>query len=321
MHEKLGSDREPGRVESVRQKLIRHLLAGTVDASTLKRGVAYISEYLRSRGIKNALIELANQDSNFGGAEGINHFNYNLRYRSGGAEKQSVDKVSLLEFPSSTHLQILSLTTTEMMQSTETTAQLAQILRREAAIATFMGPTRQFWNALPNNGYFSQELGGVQVAFGDTDPPGQRRGAIAISEDGEASILEEQQKLQVRADNFKGYRVVSGTSFYLKSSDHLGAVEFLNDVDRAIVSYFIMYTDQSQQSRLAHLTVSTLVTRVFIKRLLDTHAKEHGWQSYTAAELELVGGGCSILDPDEERFSKISGAVPTHKRDLYLICK
>lgn len=312
--------REHGRVETWPHKIIRHVLTGEFDPATIKRGIKYLHDYWRTEGIQKAEVSLLDKEEDFNASKGTTLFSYGLKYGPDGRETENNHSVSLVEFPTSSHLKILTVSEEKYSEyMARGVTSYSKILKELDARACFIGPTRNpAVNKFPNNGYFDKEQG-LLAPFYDTHPVGQRRGALAITTDGEAKILEESEKLRARDQGFEGYEVVSGTSFYIKSSDVDNATEFFNDYDRSSVSYFIFFVDQSGNTRMGHLSITSQVTRVFIKKLLDLHSKNERWQSYIAAELELNSNGAFVLSDDKQHVEDISLSDSYPRRDLYLV--
>lgn len=292
-----------GRLEGPFRKAIRHLFNGELDLNTLRRGGELMTKYIEARKLKDNTFTLIRSLQNFAGQEGVVVYEYSKRKTLKPSsdlqthnEFNSKGDIAFIEFPHSATI------ATEIYPNSSS-ADLwnltggALLLKNPKYSAEFVGPTWSYYHKqkLSNNGFFSAEHG-LLVPFMNTNPPGQRRGAIGIKGSGELMLLDEQAKLQVIRDNFSGFSIVSGTSFYLSSEDNSASTELdtMSGEDVSAVSYLISYHDESGLKHFAHLTINMLVSRKQVKELLDLHANMHHWSDYIAVELELNGGGCLV---------------------------
>lgn len=304
---------ESGRVENLFKKVIRHVLTGQFDPSTLKRGLEYLKKYKESRNIKRAQAKLSENIPNYFDREDLDVSIYKLVIQG----KEVPEAIMLTEFPEHSRLRILTVDWNSTDNGPRGDNHILDL--HPNFIAAFVGPTKREY--LPNNGYYDATAGGLLEPFMDTNPYGQRRGALAIDKNGEFSILTEPEKLAARDKNFEDYNQVSGTSFYLTNEDSAKEDEFLQEPDRSELSYAISFHTKEGKKCLAYAKFSVLVTRYFVKTFLDQVSKERGWTDYIAAELELMGSFMTVKKNDQYKETIVAprSNLMYRRRDHYII--
>jgi len=271
-------------LESFTGKVVRHIFTGDFKLSTLLRGWEYYCLFLESRS-QVLIFGEGKVEHNFAGNQGTSLYLY--QYDKDDIYHDKGIGARVIEFTEGSKIKIVI---RDLEDLTDTMG--SDFLDRENAYAAFAGPTR--YNELPNNGFYDRALGGVLRPFMDTNPPGQRRGAIATDNRGNFVILDEPARTQARNSGFSDFQIVSGTSFYLQSSDSSQDIELLTEPDRSVVTYIIKFQDKNGNERFAHVTFAVLLNRREVKNLLDIHAARNSWKEYIAAELEHLGGGCVV---------------------------
>ncbi len=326
-----------GRVEGIFKKSIRHLLTG-FDKETLRRGWHYYKIWLKSRKVDAVFFREIETINDFAGEKNVNVFYYSAN------EKNSEENIAVTEFPPDATFRYCLIDEDKIdhirrkselpFSDSKVSVTNALIDLVPNAICGVIGPTRFIGGLHPNNGFFTKGQGVIKP-FVDTNPIGQRRGAIAINSKGIFSILTEEEKLKARSTNFEGFEMVSGTSFYFTSDDSSSKVELMGQSDTSMCHYLVSYEQRGGKRRIAVFSAIRLVNRKQVKQFLDQHAKNHGWVFYIAAETELNGGGVffrddvTVLDHELENVStriKQSGVYPTdsiqwNRSDQYFICR
>src|SRR5258708_346114 len=155
--------------ESFGQRIARHIHAGEVDFGTIVRGVETFSKWVRSNDILSSKIEESSHVSNTAGNKMLARTRYEYVKRSGWI----AGNYEVIDFPDDYQLRI-------NVTSIDKTLNIHDHLdRQKGAIAEFVGPT--ILEHLPNNGFFMSHNPSARVPFMDTDPSGERRGAIIIN--------------------------------------------------------------------------------------------------------------------------------------------
>jgi hypothetical protein len=312
--------REHG-VEPFWKKVVRHALTGDFHPRTLRRGLESLKMYLSSLGNETSF-KLSRTEWDLAGNKDVDVFRYDTsRMRRNG--EVLVGQAVVVEFPSLSEIRLWECEEQSDIYAGSHISEKSYVKRYPGAFAAFIGPTREEY--YPNNGYFSQSKG-LTIPFMDTNPPGKRRGALAITKDGKFTILDEVARTKARDTSFEGYALVSGTSFYLLSSDDADGVELFARLDRTRVSYLVSYTDENDLARIAHVNFAALVNRQDAKLLIDEHSASRGWKNYIAAELEYEGGGCVFVNQEDYFASTTAGngssyILDSRRFDHYIICR
>ncbi|MFZ1721436.1 MAG: hypothetical protein WAU07_02935 [Microgenomates group bacterium] len=293
------------------QKAVRHVLSGEFDRETIKSGIQQAHDLLVSYKFRNEKYNLGNLESHFQGNKGLTVVTYEVKLPEYGNRRMTTAFVT--EFPSDCVIQ------PKIFNPMMKPEKVDDVLQKTSAIAAIVGPT--FESQYPNNGFFSTEHGGLLQEFGVTNPPGQRRGAIAINKNGELQILDEQQKQDAIATQFENFSLVAGTSMYITSEDPPVNNQLLQKHESIRVTYLVQYIDAQGRDRFAHILLVALVNRERVKKLLTLHSEMRNWQKYIAVELEHLGGDCIVKNVENNLSSVQSNVKPSTqpRLDHYLI--
>lgn len=279
-------------MEGFKDRVIRHVKRGEFDPATTKRGLVSFLNIIRAHTLDPKTTRLSSSDTSFCGIEGLGLFRYQVDSCLPFIPPAHID---LVEFPPESSLRVY--TTGYNDPTINTNTFLAGI---ENGISEFPGPTflaRPPFNKLPNNGFFYRNgTARLEVPFCDTNRSGQRRGAIAVSESGEISILADEQKWEIVRKDFAGYQALVGGSFYFSGTDRWDDLVRMKSRDYDNVSCLIQLNSEKGGRRLAFAMSRAEISFEIMKRVINLYA--FGTESnYTAIELELRNLNCTIKDP------------------------
>lgn len=296
-------------LESIGQKIIRHIRQREFDSHTLKRGVTLLKDAWETARIREASIGDPEVTRDYLGNPGLDVYKIRLvipilhgNSLGQSQEKGRVKSNFITVFPEDTTLRptLLSDYSREVIDAVKGFPEAIAGITGPTASSTYNYDEGRYSLHVSDNGYYMAGTGTV-LPFRDTNPPGQRRGAIAFDASGQVSLLTDIQKWQAVNSNFEGITCLSGTSFYFTSEDPVFSKESLTALDshKSQVSYLIQYTDTSGRKHLAHFISSTLLYRSVAKSIIDRFIKSVKAVSYIAVEMELNGSDTVIVPADK----------------------
>lgn len=171
-------------------------------------------------------------------------------------------------------------------------------------------PSTQY---LPNNGFYFQQAEQT-VLFNETNPPGDRRGAFGINDQGDLKLLTDQEKWIVLKSGFKGFQFIAGTSTYFASGD-------AEEIDAGMkcdgwgnLSYLFQYQDSCNNSRIGFGVSHGRLSRHSFRAVLRDYFNRNQANTYFGVELEQTGSVAVIkTDGLLEKF----GGSSFPRRDHY----
>lgn len=274
----------PNGVENIGRKILRHLATGQLDRTTILNGIRHIRMYLEANNFQGSTVELNFESEDYCGHDGLKFTTYELR--RGERALTQYEAIAFLDFPLNSKIRVENYRS--MMDKRE---DLGICENDPDIIASFIGPTSLA--GIPNNGYYTRSHN-VLRAFQDTDPPGQRRGAIATNETGKVSLLTDAEKWDAVNNEYRSLEALIGTSYYFTSEDRGDESGLFSDIDASNVSYLIRYADERGFIRFCYCNINILVPRLFAHFLIRNHMQKVRAKSFMAVELEYLRGGCSI---------------------------
>lgn len=301
-------------MECFKDRVIRHIKRGELDPATTKRGIVSFLNIFRAHTLDPETTRLSSSDTSFCGVEGLGLFRYQVDSCLTFIPPTYID---LIAFPLKSSLRIY--TTGYDDPTINTNTFLAGI---ENGIAEFPGPTflaRPPFHKLPNNGFFYRSgIARLEVPFCDTNPSGQRRGAIAISESGETSILTDEQKWEIVRKGFDGYPALAGGSFYFSSTDQWEDLVKMRSRNYDNVSCLIQLSSEKEGRRLVFAMSRAEISFEIMKRVVDLYSTRME-SSYIGVELELRNLNCTIKDSQRSLVQLNPNGGFWGRRDHYVI--
>lgn len=303
-------------MEKLADRIARHLRERKIDIKTIVRGFHTIEDWVSSRAVIQSRIEPVGQIEDAGGQEGMTYSTYKYMYEyviGKRKHENAIGEFNITDFPLDSRLQV-EVTGRDLVDIED------YLLKHRTAISEFIGPTRQ--NELPNNG-FHLRGSRARIPFMDTNPSGQRRGAIVVDKDNVTKIVPDEEKWKIVRSRFKDVQAMVGTSTYFTDKDKPETTDIFADTARDKVSYLISYCDAMSQTRLAYIYISTCVPRVIAQASIAYHLEMLNASSYIAGELELLGSGILIKDPKTRKPVCLDkNSTPCgYRRDHYMIVR
>jgi len=298
-------NRKSNAPESYFRKVIRHLLEGDFKKQTLRSGLRQLREQRLFSMNKNLICVKSYDNTDFDGIKGLRI----RRYRIPTRRDRTQDSVAFVDFPVGSKLTFASLPAIDHEDVMQNHNKLFDLM--SSATACFVGPTRYLTSKfyqIPNNGFYTSHSD-VSYPFQDTNPPGLRRGAVAVSHNSVGKVMTDSEKWAAVNSGFVGYDVVAGTSFYFTDQDDANDPSLFSSKDTSEITYFVTYTNAEGNECMGHFTSYTFLTRQDVKNFLDTLSRTDGWKCYRAAELELVAGGC-LIRPNAQMNSMGNKVLP-----------
>lgn len=305
-------------METFGSQVLRHIRNRQFDLQTLLKAPGHAINYLRTASVSRNDIYNAESSGNYEGIEGLGMYRYFIRYPLFMGEKLPKEtwmksSCTFFTFPENSRLNVY---VTEPVIDRRKAVHTNDFINHiPDAIASFTGPT--LIRNLPNNGFYFADRKDASEPFRETYPAGMRRGAIAITKDGGAELVDDVRKWEIIRNNFSGYRVLSGTSFYFTDEDGALMPDYMDEGQRSQVSYLVQYSGKDSQERLCFMVTDSKVTRFAAKGLIDHFIKDREGKSYMAVELDLTDSNCVV---------KVNGkAKPLHRggfplrRDHYVM--
>jgi hypothetical protein len=301
--------------ETLRGKIVRHVKAGQFDPQTLKRGVDTMFRHLLARNEDQGELVRAQTTSDLCGINGLSltHYDFQrgllgLDHFLNGIAHLYPAEYKVYEFPQGSRiLPIL----TPRDQRTHTKEIIDQY---PEAFATFTGPTYKSYVGMPNNGFYFKPDGEL-VAFEDTNPPGGRRGAFAITEQLNPVVIDDDLKWAIRHAEFPQIKAVVGTSTFFSGKE---SSQDIADPDTGKIngSYLFQYQDESDQTKTGFMVSAWVGARRTMKRVLDDYVSSKRGLGYFAVELELASAQCVVRGP---KGRNIYGHGFKDRLDHYLV--
>lgn len=229
-------------METVGAKIFRHLSEGAFDKETIKHGIAYIRKWIESTGLGDSAIQVTSVKNDYVGQSGYRLVKYGFVERKTGVRKKSTrgdTRIYFLDAPP--NVCVGERTLVPDLEGDSLGKLKEELYANMQITGMFIGPTVK--GGIPNNGFYDSQSS-QHSAFGDTNPSGLRRGAIGIDAQGQSHLLTDDEKWIAVRNNFLGYKLMVGTSFYFTSEDTGQEGEIQQEVDRSVVSYLIEWRDQ-----------------------------------------------------------------------------
>lgn len=320
-------------MESLTQRIIRHLRnPQEIDWRTIQTGIKDVLaawERMQVHGEEEGF--RWTREENFMGVRDLEL----TRYKYLNTSKWLGSEVTFTSFPLDSRLKIFVMPrqVDEIYRDTDT---FAASVRR--AIGSFTGPTYENSNRLPNNGFFHwpqdvEVFPDSHEVFMQTENPKERRGAIALTHDGQVRILDDEAKWQIintYEDGALGrtypylnephpeFEALVGTSCYFSRDEEFG--------DGALTGQHgwpgsKSYLIQDETGRLTHAVFGKSMDRAEAKLTIDHWAEMHE-VDWRAAELEYNHSNTALVRP------LLGGTVTVpedrdgfHRRDHYVMVR
>jgi hypothetical protein len=301
--------------ETLKDKIFRHLKEGQIDPATVGRGVHTAFGHLMARNEEQGELSYAYTKPDFYGVSGLSLTHYDFQRGNLGLDSFLKGiahlypaEFKIYEFPFGARVEPI-LTGKDLLFETK---DLVDIYPR--ALATFTGPTYKSYVKMPNNGFYHQ-TGGELVDFADTNPPGGRRGALAITDHLNPVVIDDRLKWAVKDAEYPGIQALVGTSNYFNGAESENDIVD-PDTGKINGSYLFQYLDSSDQIRMGFVVSACIGARRTMKRVLDDYVSRQNGQGYFAIELELASAQCVVKGPEGKH---IYGSGFKNRRDHYLV--
>ncbi|MCL4367286.1 hypothetical protein M1563_03920 [Patescibacteria group bacterium] len=303
--------------ESYSERVLRHVKEGQIDPSTLLRGVKQLPGYFRELDSTRYSIQ-GTSHKDYQDISGLEFFTYQVSSAKPSTipGRSYLSKIYIVSLPSGCSFDVQIAPDSEHLVRTH-----EYINFDSQAIATFTGPTFERDEHFPNNGFYHQELGQV-IEFQETNPPRQRRGALAVTETGQLILMDDQQKWQLVNRKYPEIRAMSGTAGYITSQDEQLDPKIDERYGNTDASFLIRFSTQSAE-RYALLIPSIMTPiRVIRTSIEDMITVDHGSGNYFAVELEMTGASVVLRKqpPQAVNATKVIGGDGySFRRDHYLV--
>ncbi|MCR4326661.1 MAG: hypothetical protein NUV52_03330 [Candidatus Roizmanbacteria bacterium] len=256
--------------------MIRHINDGDIDIATIQRGAKQLVRQIATAHSEEASLAGPTVLNDFLSHEGLTMASYQLAGFFPLWARHAMD-IRLFMFPESFRLNV------HMADHPTDTEKF--LITHPQAVAAFHGPTYSDRNETiraVNNGFYYK--GAVQVPFMETDPPGERRGAIILHENGDVELADDRRKWDALS-NPSGIQTISGTSDFIRSTDTV--VELKRDKrPRHATSFLIQGT---AGKRIMYCPLYSPISRPTVLRLLQTFEADFGLGECIGVELEYNG--------------------------------
>lgn len=307
--------------ETLSAKILRHIEEREFDSTTLKRGINQILLTLLNRNEDEGRLLPPQLSSDYLGINGLLMAAYTFYIPQLPQLSIKPDSLQTLEMRISPRVRIYefpegclydSLVTGNNVPAISTANMLNLI---PGAIASFTGPTFFITDQVPNNGFYAKDFGTL-VDFQDTNPPGQRRGAFAITDTGELLVLDDYFKWGLVRGAYSELRALVGTSYYFTNNDTSPESLFFASLGKMQASFLMQYRDSEGGARTCFAVSNNMISRSVMRKVVDNYVDLRGGLSYVAVEMELAGAACMVRGrAGIESF----GGQGFYRRDHYLV--
>jgi hypothetical protein len=301
--------------ETLKEKILRHLKEGQVDPATLGRGVRTAFGHMMASNEQKGVLHHAYKKPNLCGIPGLSltHYDFQrglmgLDYFLQGIAHLYPAEYKVYEFPFGARVRPVLTDRDQLFE----TKDMVDIYPQ--AVASFTGPTYKTYVKMPNNGFYHQ-TGGELVPFSETNPPGGRRGALAITDQLNPVIIDDRLKWAVKDAEYPEIQALVGTSNYFNGSESENDIVD-PDTGKINGSYLFQYLDSSDRMRMGFVVSAWIGARRTMKRVLDDYVMRQNGQGYFAIELELASAQCVVKGPNGKN---IYGSGFKNRRDHYLV--
>jgi len=257
--------------------VVRHIKDHDIDIDTLKRGAKQLVRYIATSHSEEASITEPIVYSDFLGHEGLTMVSYAMAGFLSNWTKHAID-IRLFMFPPSFRLNL------DMAQ--ESTDTEKYFVYNSQAVAAFHGPTFIGESGpsacVPNNGFMFE--GVTYSPFMDTNPPGERRGAMIFHSNGSVELADDQKKWELLSDP-SGVKAISGTSDYIRTNDSIVSLK-QKDRPRHPTSFLLQ---EQNSNRFIYCPLYNPISRPTILRLFQTLKSDFGLGECMGVELEYNG--------------------------------
>ncbi|MCR4329300.1 MAG: hypothetical protein NUV65_02020 [Candidatus Roizmanbacteria bacterium] len=285
-------------------RIIRHILDGNFDPATLRRGAEQIAKLIVTPSVEVPELTGPYVQDNFLGHESLTVALYRM---PSALAKISTYKINFrfFMFPESWKFNIgltsSSISTKEYMGY------------NKGIVSSFFGPTHREHahdDRVPNNGFTYE--GDVLNPFMETDPLGQRRGAIVVYKNGVVRLVNDAEKWHALS-NSQGIKAISGTSDYFEDTD---APTHLDQHDRPRHATSFLIQDKGT-GRLVYLPVVHPLERKAVFSVVKTFSLDFDIDAFTAVELDHNGAAIYVRDNKSSDTYVYPIDVTNHRRDHY----
>jgi hypothetical protein len=290
-------------IESFTQKIARHLHDGEFNPGTIIGGAADMLNRMASLYESDARIATINSIPGLCRNPGLDLAIYNLQVPNFAFFPDHMLRIFAVKFP---RARFAAFNTSS--GQTVSTSNLLNLFPQ--AVATFTGPT--FKDGVPNNGFFSAESGLLQP-FGA--PEVGRRGAFAITKQGEISTLTDDDRRNILSDSDDAIDCVVGTSNYILNSD--APALFPRSAEKSSLSYLAEFGNGSAPKDFVFFVTNNLFTRGTLKMVMDTYLAAENYTDYKAVELEYTHSACFVRNDAAQM--RLGGRGFATRKDHYLV--
>jgi hypothetical protein len=313
--------KQDSSLETLLARIARHMTSGQMDPATLRRGALQVYDSLVLLREGEGSLFFDGKTTNYRGISGLTAVDYTLSVPAvdlfnGFLDKFSHQKVEarIFEFPKDSSVQI---DVTPEDQSKYTNAHYLYV---PGAIASFTGPTTKVFEQgeLPNNGFYSRDMGNL-VTFMDTNPSGLRRGAFGLKSCGELVLMDDARKWTVIDSQFEGFDYLVGTSYYMTLTDLPNISEGEAPAIKSHLSYLLQFRQPDGQPVTAFCLVKRMISRDWMRRIIDDYATRGGFDDWMAVELEYSGANCVTIDHKGQK--EIYGGSGFIRYDHYTVVR
>ena len=311
------------QLESLSARIRRHLIHREFDRATLMRGVNEVFRHLQYMDFDNGYIARSGLNPNFAFNTGMQNVDYSFRPSNDYSHYQYEVRARVLEFPSDAKMHAVLLD--EIFDEVPRYKDSSEVVKGvRGAIATFDGPTftkqvglfypPQF---LPNNGFYYQGQKQDEVPFCDTNPSGARRGALCVTEAGNYFAVDDEVKWIIVRNDYKGVKVLSGTSSYIKPGDEENAGD---KESYQSLSYLFHFFDQDGQLKTAHIVSNRNISRSLIRRMIEDDVELRQGNFVIGVELERNGAASLAVNFRGVLVDQF-GRTRHRRRDHYIVVR
>lgn len=308
-----------GELESFGQRVVRHLKGGELDLETLKRGARQLAEQIELLLVENN-IEIGNKKTtrDICGVSGTELTTYEIKRRIKSPfkrvdSKRATDLVNRFNEGDSIFIDFPPDCVPAMAVSTKPTSTSREVYLTQNAIGYFTGPTTK--DGAPNNGILTENKEIPQIAFGETDPPGQRRGAIAFLHDGSVQVCDDATKWDYVRDP-TNIKALVGTAYYLTSDDEARSSPVLTSRESYLthLSYLICFEERGE-SRYGFMSATNNISRMQVLQIL----KKHYPGKFIAVELEYFNHNAGVINTGTGEDHELWGDCGFDRHDHYFM--
>lgn len=299
-------------IETLEQKIIRHIKEGSFDPATLRRGISQIRGYLLSINERCGILLDPQVENNYLGLPDLTvaRYSYHLpRPRRLYNNFVRFDPIiHVVDFPVQSAFNLSVFPRNSGGLDTES---FFHALVGRGGI--FTGPTYLYkTDGGPNNGFYTREEG-LLTEFQDTNPSGQRRGAFGITDEGEIIVMDDNRKWDIVRSGFPGLRALMGTSHFLTSNDCSKEDSGYSGKER--LSYLMQYRVGNGKRVCFVLSTNGYISTPTIKKVLDDYCQKMKGMEYIAVEMENSTPQCLLRGEGEVKF----GGIGFGRRDHYFV--